>query len=693
MELLAVLALLALFALLPVTASADAPITTITVNETTDSPLAPAAKLTACESEAAGKGCTLRAAVELANEESKEFSNIVTVEVPGETFNETLGTLTIEDGAQVLITGAGAAETIIAGNRSGAVVDVSGGTLTVRGVTIRDGEDSGVSGGGISAEEFSTLTVEASGISENEAENGGGVFAGYDAVVTIDESTIEHNRAESEGGGVWDAGAEVVVERSKIEDNEADWGGGIGASVGSGGSDCESGAPRPNVRGGAAAALAFDEHSLTVEQSTIEGNTAEAGNGGGVYIWHGYDDDCGVKASAHHAATKDLRPDSSVFEEEEEGLTIDQSTISHNSADVVVGEGYGGEGGGIYEEGEDIGDPIVNSTIADNVAQSDGGGVGVGYGGTAVLVSDTVFGNTVEASEVDAAKVAKPAVEELAAAGNNLAADPYTYGLIELRNTIVAEPSSATENCEGEIESYVPGAGYNLDYPSSTEEGSTTDTCGLSTEDHDLVGVSPGLEEAGLQENGGPTQTIALLSSSPAIGVVPLAEDCAETSDGPASIDQRGEPRPGIVGDGCDIGAYEYQGTKAPETKTSETKTSTSTSTTTTTTTATTPAPATGVLPFKAATPKLCSSLRRLTIHIQNVKQFGIASAVIEIDGHHKRTLRGKHLSAPINLVGLPLGTYTVEIVAHLRDGRTLRGERVYHTCVPKKPGHAYLPL
>jgi hypothetical protein len=692
MELLAVLALLALFALLPVTASADVPITTITVNETTDSPLAPSAKLTACESEAAGKGCTLRAAVELANEESKEFSNVVTVDVPGETFNETLGTLTIEDGAQVVITGAGAGETIIAGNRSGVVVDVSGGTLTVHGVTIRDGEDSGVSGGGISAEEFSTLTVEASDISENEAENGGGVFAGYDAVVTIEESTIEHNRAESEGGGVWDAGAEVVVERSKIEDNEADWGGGIGASVGSGGSDCESGAPRPSVGGRAAAALAFDEHSLTVEQSTIEGNTAEAGNGGGVYVWHGYDDDCGVKPLARQAAAKDLRPDSSVFEEEE-GLAIDQSTIAHNQADVVVGEGYGGEGGGIYEEGEDYGDPIVNSTIAENVAQSDGGGVGVGYGGTAVLVSDTVFGNTVEAREVDAAKTAKPAVEELVAAGNNLAADPYTYGLIELRNTIVAEPSSATENCEGEIQSYVPGAGYNLDYPSSTGEGSSTDTCGLSTEDHDLVGVSPGLEEAGLQENGGPTQTIALLSSSPAIGVVPLAEDCAETSGGPASIDQRGEPRPGIVGGGCDIGAYEYQGTKALETKTSETKTSTSTSTATTTTTPTTPAPATGVLPFKAATPKLCSSLRRLTIHIQNVKQFGIASAVIEIDGHHKRTLRGKHLSAPINLVGLPLGTYTVEIVAHLRDGRTLRGERVYHTCVPKKPGHAYLPL
>jgi hypothetical protein len=222
------------------------------------------------------------------------------------------------------------------------------------------------------------------------------------------------------------------------------------------------------------------------------------------------------------------------------------------------------------------------------------------------------------------------------------------------------------------------------------------DTCGLSVDDHDLLGVSPGLDEAGLQENGGPTQTIALLSTSPAIGVVPLIEDCAESEDGPASVDQRGEPRPGISGDGCDIGAYEYQASPAPPVTTPETpptKTTTTTTTTSTTNPTTTPTPSTGVLPFKVTTPKLCSSLRRLTIHIQNVKQFGIISAEITIDGHHKRTRSGKHLSAPINLVGLPLGTYTIEIVAHLRDGRTLHGKRVYHTCVPKKPGHAYLPL
>jgi hypothetical protein len=114
------------------------------------------------------------------------------------------------------------------------------------------------------------------------------------------------------------------------------------------------------------------------------------------------------------------------------------------------------------------------------------------------------------------------------------------------------------------------------------------------------------------------------------------------------------------------------------------------TPTPTTTTTAT---PSSGVLAIKAAAPKACTSKREFTIHIQNAKQLGLVSAVVKIDGKNAKTLRGKRLSTAINLVGLPQGTFTVEIVGRRRDGRTVKGERTYHTCVPKLPGHAYLPL
>jgi hypothetical protein len=266
-------------------------------------------------------------------------------------------------------------------------------------------------------------------------------------------------------------------------------------------------------------------------------------------------------------------------------------------------------------------------------------------------------------------------------AGNNLATENGDAYML-LRNTIVAEPSASLENCEGNFESLEDEAGYNLDYPSKALPEAPLDSCGMSSEEHDLVGKAPGLSEEGLASNGGPTQTIALLSSSPAIGFVPLSEDCDEAVFGPSGVDQRGLKRPGIAGEGCDIGAYEYQEPPKSETKpTPEEKPAASATATT------------SVLPFKAVVPAQCTSQRDITIHIQHVKAFGVISAVVSIDGHAKRTLRGKQLTTAINLRGLPKGTFTVEIVAHTRSGHTLRGKRVYHTCHIKLPGHSYLPL
>jgi hypothetical protein len=74
----------------------------------------------------------------------------------------------------------------------------------------------------------------------------------------------------------------------------------------------------------------------------------------------------------------------------------------------------------------------------------------------------------------------------------------------------------------------------------------------------DLNGAPAGLDPAGLQNNGGPTQTIALLSTSPAVDHIPVSptNDCTAV-DGttPIATDQRGVPRP--QASGCDIGAYE----------------------------------------------------------------------------------------------------------------------------------------
>ncbi len=771
------LATVALLAIAPSAATAIGPITPLTVNEeASDAALTSAGESQEeCISESAEGGCTLRAAVELANYESREDDIVVTIDVPAGTFGNTeeYGTFEVKVGARIVITGAGAGQTKIegAGEEGTPLASIftvdEGASLTIQKVTLLHGyaESGGHSGGAVYAAGGASVTIEDSALEENGADRdggavyggdqdregasitikhstvtnnyaegfeeggqGGGVYGEPGASITIEEeSTIAHNTAANEGGGVSagtgilvtdsecldargakaskthvksdvepDGGGSggLIIKDSAVEENTAEGEGGGGVYVSQGEEVeylCEELAHSSATGPKHATAASNNEGAIVIEKSTIAKNDAEYGSGGGIAAVNyggcdesfttgltvkqstitentanGSDGDGGgiyaeteeglcTGARSAHASKHHVGPAAAEIYYEESGLTVDQSTISHNRA----GSDGGGYGGGVFEDVY-YEDPIVNSTIADNSAGDDGGGVYAASEDVGALISDTLSDNTSEGND-----------------GNNVAGG-YS-GTIELRNTILAEePGEHEHNCEGAIESLVSGAGYNLDFPST--ESSTPDACGLSTEDHDLVGVAPTLDPKGLQNNGGPTQTIALLSGSPAIGVVPLAEDCEEAEAGPDLVDQRGVVRPGIPGKGCDIGAYEYQESvatpaapKKEEPKKEE--------------------PKKEVLSVKIVSPAQCASLRDITIHIQNVKQFGIVSAVVSIDGKHKRTLTGRRLTTAINLRGLPKGTFTIEIVARTRSGHTLRGKRVYHTCHNKLPGHSYLPL
>ena len=655
---LSLLAVLGVMAIAPATASAA----TITVNETNDAPLAAGVEC------GTGEGCTLRAAVELAD----EAGGASTIELPAGTYKLTEGALWIEDGAQVTVHGPGAATTTIEGGDGGVLRTEAGGELTVQDLTVTGGEE-GV-GGGLYAEFDGALTIEGSVVTKNRAAFGGGVFGEEGSSVNVRESTVTGNEAAFAGGG-------VAMDTGQFCDLAI-----LDAA--------RSAHARTQTRslGAARPFAATLTRGLTISRSTIEGNESEFGPGGGIFAGSG----CMLPGVAK-AAGKSLKMSNGAspasIAEEEGGLTIDQTTIAGNLA-----EGPLGVGGGVYEETRLLPDPIVNSTITGNKVSFTGGGLADADGET-ILVSDTISGNTAtglseEEAEEEVPLEARPswhnarpgAKPDVAAPGliaDNLAAEPENEeARIELRNTIVAT-SAGRENCEGAVES-LPNGGYNLDFPSTREEGASADTCGMSEADKDLVDVDPQLDPAGLQANGGPTRTIALLGTSPAIGVIPIVGDCADGEDGPAlpnaegepvPVDQRGEPRPGIAGRGCDVGAFEYQAPSAKE----EVKAP-----------APTP-PASGVLGVTIASP-VCASKRQLTIHIQNAKHFGIVSAVVRINGKVSKLVRG-HLSEGINLVGLPKGTFTVSIVAHTRSGQTLHGKRVYHTCHTRLPGHVSLRL
>jgi predicted outer membrane repeat protein len=109
----------------------------------------------------------------------------------------------------------------------------------------------------------------------------------------------------------------------------------------------------------------------------------------------------------------------------------------------------------------------------------------------------------------------------------------YSGGNATLTNTIVSD--NGVDNCGGSVSS----SGYNL-----TDD----DSCGF-TAPGDLVVADAMLGP--LADNGGPTETHALLAGSPAIDAG--SPDCP-----PPATDQRGVARP--QGAACDIGAFELVG-------------------------------------------------------------------------------------------------------------------------------------
>ncbi len=118
-------------------------------------------------------------------------------------------------------------------------------------------------------------------------------------------------------------------------------------------------------------------------------------------------------------------------------------------------------------------------------------------------------------------------------------------------NSTIFANSLAGGNCAG-----VTDDGYNI------SDDTSCGFSGTSVDDSTTLNLDP----MGLQNNGGPTQTIALESGSQAIDFVPIAS-CVGPFDEPVTNDQRLFARPdsdgGVPESVCDAGAYE-SGAVAP---------------------------------------------------------------------------------------------------------------------------------
>nr|WP_281248454.1 DUF4347 domain-containing protein [Spirulina major] len=246
----------------------------------------------------------------------------------------------------------------------------------------------------------------------------------------------------------------------------------------------------------------FVRNNITLTNSTVSGNSA--GYSGGLFVRNG-------------------------------NITLTNSTVSGNSA---------GSGGGLVALYGNI--TLTNSTVSGNSARNDvGGGLLAAYG-KITLTNSTVSGNS--AGNVGGGLFARHnniTLTNSTVSGNsagNVGGGLFAEnGNITLTNSIVA--NNTDNGTAPDLR-----AGGTITATNSLIEDSTGATI---TGSNNIIGVDPKLGP--LANNGGPTQTHALLAGSPAIdagnnGLVPSIRN---------SGDQRGFI-PGIFNGKVDIGAYEF---------------------------------------------------------------------------------------------------------------------------------------
>lgn len=253
-----------------------------------------------------------------------------------------------------------------------------------------------------------------------------------------------------------------------------------------------------------------DGFLLSVARVLFLGNTATA-DGGAIFN----DDASSIQITDSWFVDNTAREGGAIFMNDTSsgGMSITNSMFDGNLA-------YIGTGGAITNNANGL-ISIVNCTFTENTATTSGGALALTDVGQISITHATFAGNSAGSP------------------GGTL----YAEGAgVTVRSSII----SGSASCSGPI----TDGGYNIDDGATCPFGSGTT---LSLTD-------PQLDPTGRQPNGGPTTTVALQTTSPAVDMIPFGTNGCGTS---VITDQRGFTRPMDIGFGfsfgCDAGAFELQ--------------------------------------------------------------------------------------------------------------------------------------
>ncbi|MDZ4290084.1 MAG: choice-of-anchor Q domain-containing protein, partial [Prosthecobacter sp.] len=278
----------------------------------------------------------------------------------------------------------------------------------------------------------------------------------------------------------------------------------------------------------------YNSGTLTLTQCTLSGNSSQGGIGGAIFnnatltltqcILSGKSNQAGLGGAIFNNAT----------------LTLTQSTLSGNSAS-------GGSGGAIYNSATQT---LTQCTLSGNSA-SRGGAI---YG-SGTLTHCTLTGNTASgrggAIDVDGAVTLRHCTVAGNSAGGSGGGVASFETMLVLENSLVAGNTLTGSGSGADIYNAgtVNASGANI------VQAAIVNLAGFGTVNGSATITNADPLLASLADNGGPTQTMALLSGSPAL-------DAATVIAG-LETDQRGfhRNRDGDATAGAvpDIGAYEAQ--------------------------------------------------------------------------------------------------------------------------------------
>lgn len=287
------------------------------------------------------------------------------------------------------------------------------------------------------------------------------------------------------------------------------------------------------------------EASLTVRNSTISNNS-----GNGILAYSRGTVTVENSDISHNSET-------GIVVEPESTATVRNSTISYNASS------------GVYDLGTA---KIVRSAVTGNEGPA---GAGIAVSGSLVVADSTVSGNTAANLGGALLNEGTSLVESSTIAHNS---SPGSSAIASLNNGVTLAGDVVAEQTAG---SDCPAAGvvddgYNLDDDgscvSSTSPGEGSHN-GMSADGLSTYGaVLDAYLADSLGDNGGPTQTLALLGQpspattepDPALAVVPSTFNLPTAVDAKSAAcsvpDQRGvAPAGGIE---CDVGAYFLQATR-----------------------------------------------------------------------------------------------------------------------------------